>query len=420
MPLDDPWFRAAEWPRRRAPDEAASQPAPENDPAFLRPPAGADEGSLPMALPAEDDGVLMVVPADEEDIPLAVPAPRPPHPGYWWSVLWCGAFFLLVNVTAGLVAAGIVIVQMVGQAGPGGMHEGAQKRAEITQLVMTALGPGSLVAEAVCVVFALGLARLFAGPDWKRRLGWCRPSLAQVVLAFLLLPGIMVLSNGAYFLAQQFLPGLGHQQNMVEMLAGWPLWLGLLAVGIGAPVAEEVMLRGFIGRGLVARYGVVGGILLTSMLFGALHVDPPHVVATFFMGIVLHAAYLMTRSLWVPILLHALNNSLAVLQSKFPELDLNPGAPAGPAEKVAFAAAVVLFVAACWALYGARARLWDRGGEGTWPWRPDFPGVEMPPARSSTAVARPWPGWVPSGAVAASMLLFATAVYRVVQSAMVQ
>jgi len=45
-------------------------------------------------------------------------------------------------------------------------------------------------------------------------------------------------------------------------------------------------------------------VLLTSVLFGAIHGNVPQGVWAFILGCFVHLAYLATRSLWVPMLLH--------------------------------------------------------------------------------------------------------------------
>jgi hypothetical protein len=69
-----------------------------------------------------------------------------------------------------------------------------------------------------------------------------------------------------------------------------------------------------------------------------------------------------------------------------------------------------LLAAVGWAMYHSRVRLLvfviDQP-----PWRPDYPGVEYPPAGSSTVVWRPWPGWQASGIVLVGVLIFALSIY---------
>ena len=91
----------------------------------------------------------------------------------------------------------------------------------------------------------------------------------------------------------------------------WPLTV--LAVAIGPGVVEEFWCRGFLGRGLSARYGLVTGVLLTSILFALMHVDPSLLLPIALMGAYLHFVYFVTRSIWAPILLHAMNNGVSIL-----------------------------------------------------------------------------------------------------------
>src|SRR5262249_59009304 len=113
---------------------------------------------------------------------------------------------------------------------------------------------------------------------------------------------------------------------------------------------------GFVGRGLVARYGPIRGVLLTSFLFGLMHVVPRQVAYAAVMGVILHFTYLTTRSLLIPMLLHFLNNSLSVVATQLPSLYILNAEP----ERIPvllYASALLLLGAVCLALYDSRARL---------------------------------------------------------------
>jgi uncharacterized protein len=95
-------------------------------------------------------------------------------------------------------------------------------------------------------------------------------------------------------------------------------WLALLVslvlTGIAVPISEELFFRGAIYTWIRSRLSPWPAILISSMLFGMAHFDSPGVaVASFLLGIVNAAAFHWTRSLWVPITIHALNNSVAIL-----------------------------------------------------------------------------------------------------------
>lgn len=91
------------------------------------------------------------------------------------------------------------------------------------------------------------------------------------------------------------------------------VWLAAVA---GAPVSEEIVFRGFLQRGWSAsRIGVSGGIILASFLWALLHFGYPGIVILdmFVMGLGLGWLRWYTGSTTLTILLHALNNLIAML-----------------------------------------------------------------------------------------------------------
>ena len=76
-----------------------------------------------------------------------------------------------------------------------------------------------------------------------------------------------------------------------------------------AAMAEEVAFRGYPFQRLVEGIGAAGGVVLPSVLFGAIHLGNPHASAWGFLntievGALFAVAYLRTRSLWMPWGLH--------------------------------------------------------------------------------------------------------------------
>ena len=111
------------------------------------------------------------------------------------------------------------------------------------------------------------------------------------------------------------------QQSMhllQELRSQTPVWALLLVFAVAPALGEELVFRGVIGRGLVARWGMLPGILLTSALFALAHIHPVHALAVFPVGLVLHYVYYTTRSFWAPLYVHFGNNALAVLITSAP------------------------------------------------------------------------------------------------------
>jgi membrane protease YdiL (CAAX protease family) len=259
------------------------------------------------------------------------------------------------------------------------------------------IAPAFLISEVASVILAFVVVRLVVGPEWRRRLSVRLPSGPHMVLVLLALPALLTLPSVIHELAGRVLPSLGDSRETAEMFGRWPLWFGVLVVGILPGIGEELWCRGFLGRGLLGHYGRFAGVLLTSLFFGCLHVDPAYAIATAAMGLWLHYVYLMSRSLPLSMLLHFTNNSIAVVLA-------NPAYQQGEKQLeaafnhvVVLVAAGVLLAAVAWALFQSRARL--VAVEGLPLWKPAFPGVEAPPPGSGTRVVAPWPSWLAWGLV---------------------
>lgn len=89
--------------------------------------------------------------------------------------------------------------------------------------------------------------------------------------------------------------------------------ISFVGIGVLAPIAEELFFRGLIHTILVDHLAFLIRILLSSLIFSFGHYDSVGVmVASFIMGIVLAMAYEKTKSLWFPIGIHIVNNSISV------------------------------------------------------------------------------------------------------------
>ncbi|MEM6256133.1 MAG: type II CAAX endopeptidase family protein [Cyanobacteria bacterium P01_D01_bin.156] len=87
-------------------------------------------------------------------------------------------------------------------------------------------------------------------------------------------------------------------------------YLMLFVAIIFAPITEEFIFRGVLLQRWAVRWNLPVGILLSSVLFGVLHHNNPLGLTMF--GVIMALLYIRTRSLWVPMLAHALNNIISV------------------------------------------------------------------------------------------------------------
>ena len=100
-----------------------------------------------------------------------------------------------------------------------------------------------------------------------------------------------------------------------SILQGEELLDTILSVSIMAPILEELFCRGVVMRGISYHKGPVKAILWSAIIFAVMHLNPYQGIPAFIVGCFFGWIYYRTASLWVPILLHAVNNSISVIIS---------------------------------------------------------------------------------------------------------
>ena len=196
-------------------------------------------------------------------------------------------------------------------------------------------------------------------------------------------------------MAAQVLPS--YTKQVLLDFSQMPVLLVLIGGCLLPAVGEEVMFRGFLGRGLVARYGLVGGTLLSAIMFSAMHIDPVQASGILVLGIALQGVYIVTRSLLAPVLLHGVNNGVAFAFAAMDPASLD--AVHLPWLVVGTAALANIHPG------GADVRSLRRSWvcpDGEVPWTPGFVTAEAPPAGvlARCCVRRPAIKWVVLAAIA--------------------
>lgn len=121
----------------------------------------------------------------------------------------------------------------------------------------------------------------------------------------------LVLDKGIDPVMERMFPDKGWFDEAKKFLFKNPKQGFIWAVLIG-PVTEEILFRSMIQRELYGM-GVIPAILLTTLLFAALHLNPHQFVSGLISGLVLGIAYFKTDSLWLVIMIHMLYNGMSYL-----------------------------------------------------------------------------------------------------------
>lgn len=200
------------------------------------------------------------------------------------------------------------------------------------EIYRAAAGLEVLDLEALGVIPALGLSAASQGLTAAAILFLAlrRPGGAEALGIRGLTPGARGLFAGAcYLLSIPTLMGLGVltmgiytaagaeppvQDTAVLVeggLADHPVLIGLLVAGV-IPLLEEILFRGFLLELLVARLGVIAGVLLSSSLFALLH-GLEVFLPILGLAVVLATVKLRTRSLAAAWFVHAVHNGMTTL-----------------------------------------------------------------------------------------------------------
>jgi membrane protease YdiL (CAAX protease family) len=108
---------------------------------------------------------------------------------------------------------------------------------------------------------------------------------------------------------QQTMIALATMNNIGDLL------LGLLVIAIAPAIFEEVLFRAGVQRVLVGlTKNAAVGIIISSIIFSAIHASYFGFLPRVALGVVLGLIYYLTSNLWLAILMHFLNNAVVVVQ----------------------------------------------------------------------------------------------------------
>ncbi|WP_185817075.1 CPBP family intramembrane glutamic endopeptidase [Hymenobacter metallilatus] len=177
-----------------------------------------------------------------------------------------------------------------------------EKMLEMPRPVVLFLG----VSAANCSV--LGFLR------WRNKTRWPGINLHGQVPGWLLLAlPVLVLSADMVLTLVHLLhlPTFSSGETYRELMKV-PV-VGFLMLCIVAPVMEELLLRGVVLQGLLRNFPDRPWIAIgqSALIFGIMHLNPPQSLATFGLGLLMGWLYFRTRSLWLCMGVHFLNNFFA-------------------------------------------------------------------------------------------------------------
>jgi membrane protease YdiL (CAAX protease family) len=128
--------------------------------------------------------------------------------------------------------------------------------------------------------------------------------------------GMQLLSVLLAFVLGQLGIQVSGQQEVVNAALKTPPVIAILAVGLLAPIAEELFFRGITFNAWEREYGTRWAVIGSAVLFALVHIPGGTWIVIpiiFLLGLILALAYARTRSLGTTIGIHAMFNLTSLL-----------------------------------------------------------------------------------------------------------
>ncbi|MBA3898996.1 MAG: CPBP family intramembrane metalloprotease [Bacteroidetes bacterium] len=169
--------------------------------------------------------------------------------------------------------------------------------------------PTSLYSNLICIGFVFLILKLKSITHYlDLNIPKLKPSLFWIGLAGIYAISFEVISIYFDVFKSDFALQITNSTDSKLML--------FLAVGLFAPIFEEVFFRGFLFKSIEnSRFGPNGAVIITSVLFVIIHTQYNFYImaALLPLALILAFAKLKTKSLFIPIIIHVLNNTLSLI-----------------------------------------------------------------------------------------------------------
>ena len=234
-------------------------------------------------------------------------------------IVWLGCIFVMFSLT-------VLVIALITQGNP--LSDiNTLKWIQLLQTITLFLLP-SLILAYLCAKAPFSWLQLDKKADWKVFL-WA------VGIMLVALPAINLLAQwNQQMELPTWLSGLEEWMKSKEAEAEWltkqfmsattvsALLVNLFLMAVLPAVSEEITFRGVLQRLLTAPNGLSPlasrlsphlAIWLTAIIFSAVHMQFYGFVPRMLMGALFGYMLVWTGSLWVPMLMHFVNNGMAVL-----------------------------------------------------------------------------------------------------------
>lgn len=218
-----------------------------------------------------------------------------------------GGVYFIISVTISLMFVfKVVIENLRGITDPFFLERGLFKDIQVIMII-------SAILSTIAYVLIMKLKK----KNLIKHCNFSIPSVGNIIIitisaaAFTTLATIIVDITKVY----QYFPDT--MEAMGNLIFGDNFILSLLTIGILIPIFEEILFRGLIFNELRRTIDLRLAIIIQALIFGIAHMNLLQGTVTFFIGIIMGLVYVWGKSLWAPIIIHAVNNSISVVSAYY-------------------------------------------------------------------------------------------------------
>lgn len=213
------------------------------------------------------------------------------------------------------VAFGFVLAQAIGAGGVWALNWVGVPLASVDATLFTTI--------ANAVVYTLALAIIIGVPWLIKRVRTSREELGahriiewrDILWAIAGFLAYFILTLVVGIVARLLIPGADYDQDQDigfnQLVTNWQFILTFVSLVVVAPIAEELIFRGYLLGKLLRHVPVWLAIVLSAALFAVAHGQFNVALDTFALGIVLAFVRVKSGSVWPSVLIHAIKNAVA-------------------------------------------------------------------------------------------------------------
>jgi membrane protease YdiL (CAAX protease family) len=171
-------------------------------------------------------------------------------------------------------------------------------------------------------IYSLGVAAIIGFKETKRKFNevfkFNRVSVFLWIATIVFITGFTIVISETDNVLNYFLPPPERLRFLFDtLMAGQPLILSIIAIGIIPAFTEELFFRGLVLDGFQKNYSKRKAIIISALLFGIIHLNPWQFYSGFIFGLIAAWICIETNSILLCIFLHFYNNTLYTIAVRY-------------------------------------------------------------------------------------------------------